>query len=179
MMIGITGTIGSGKGTLAAYLVTKGFRHVSVSDFLLREASVRGMPMNRVTSRIIGNEYRSKSPTALIEAVLKDADAGISSIVIESLHTVAEVMYVQQYGKVIAIDAPEELRHRRIEKRQDKKDALSPGVLVSEEQRETASENPNENNLMSAIQTADYHIENAGSVSSLEDSVDAILGYIL
>lgn len=179
-MVGITGTIGSGKGTLAAYLVSKGFRHVSVSDFLLREASRRGMPVNRITSRIIGNEYRSKSPTGLIEAVLKDADANLTTpIVIESLHTVSEVEYVQRYGKVISVDAPVALRRERIEKRGDTKDALSPEVLIGEEERETASENPDENNLLDAIEVADYHIENAESVISLQENVDGILGYIL
>lgn len=179
-MIGITGTIGSGKGMLAAYLVTKGFRHVSVSDFLLREASQRRMPVNRITSRIIGNEYRSKNPTGLIEAVLEEADVNFATpVVVESLHTVSEVGYMQQYGKVIAIDAPLELRYKRIEERGDQKDALPEDIRIAEEQRETVSENPNENNLLRAMQVADYHILNTGSIDSLQSSVDGILGYIL
>ena len=35
--IGVTGTLGSGKDTLAAYLVSKGFEHISLSDLIREE----------------------------------------------------------------------------------------------------------------------------------------------
>ena len=34
IIIGITGTIGAGKGTIVELLIKKGFKHYSVRDFL-------------------------------------------------------------------------------------------------------------------------------------------------
>ena len=48
LIIGITGTLGAGKGTVVEYLVEKqGFDHYSVRSFLLKEINRRGMPENR------------------------------------------------------------------------------------------------------------------------------------
>ena len=42
MIIGITGTLGAGKGTIASYLVKeKGFKHFSVREFLNKELQKR------------------------------------------------------------------------------------------------------------------------------------------
>lgn len=37
IIIGITGTLGAGKGTVVEYLKTKGFKHFSVREFLTQE----------------------------------------------------------------------------------------------------------------------------------------------
>ena len=36
MIIGITGTLGAGKGTVVDFLKEKGFRHFSVRDYLIK-----------------------------------------------------------------------------------------------------------------------------------------------
>lgn len=42
LIIGITGTIGAGKGTVSDYLVNKkGFKHFSVREFLIKEINKR------------------------------------------------------------------------------------------------------------------------------------------
>ncbi|MDE2079680.1 MAG: AAA family ATPase [Patescibacteria group bacterium] len=177
MLIGITGTIGAGKGTVADYLKKKGFRHVSVSGFLAEEAARRGHAASRVERRELGNEYRSRGKDALIEAVLADANPFKEDIVVESLHTVPEVEYVQHLGgKVIAVDAPLEARWERVRTRGSEKDSVPYDVFVAEQNRHMASDNPNENNLRAAIEVADFRIENAGSENELFEKVDGILG---
>ena len=47
MIIGITGTLATGKSTVAKILVEKGFKHYSVRDFLVQEITRRGVGVTR------------------------------------------------------------------------------------------------------------------------------------
>ena len=60
-IIGITGTIGAGKGTIVDYLVKeKGYVHYSVREFLAEEVKKRGLEVNRDTLTEVGNDLRAK-----------------------------------------------------------------------------------------------------------------------
>lgn len=173
MIIGIVGTIGSGKGMVAEYLTQKGFSHVGISKLLSDEAIKQGRERNRITFRKIANELRKESPTALVARAL-----GVSSqgrLVVESLHTVPEVKYVQEKGFVVAVDAPRASRIERILKRGEPKDALPNEKLLEEELLEMNSPNRNENNLTDAIRAADVHVENSGTPEELYEKIDGIL----
>lgn len=176
MIIGITGTIGSGKGIIAARLEAKGFQHLSVSEFLAEQAIIRKVPPTRMARRKIGNEYRAKGPNALMEAILSHSNLSKENIVLESLHTVSEVMYVKGLGGfVISVDAPLPERWKRIVAERSEKDSDSYEEFVAEQNLQMASDNPNENNLVSAINAADVHLENLGTPEELNKQVDAIL----
>jgi dephospho-CoA kinase len=179
MLIGVTGTLGAGKGTVASYLSKKGFRHAPVSAFLAEEARRRGIEPSRVARRDIGNEYRAKGAAALIEEVLSETNPQKEDIVVESLHTVAEVKYVQGLGgTVVAVDAPLQRRWERIQKQTEGKGDASYEAFVAEQDRQMASDDPNENNLRAAMESADYRIENAGSEEELFEKIDGIVGGI-
>ena len=61
IIIGITGTLGAGKGTVVDYLVKeKGFRHYSVRAFLLEKIRDLGMPENRDSMHAVGNMLREE-----------------------------------------------------------------------------------------------------------------------
>ena len=180
MIIGITGTIGAGKNTIADYLAGKGFRHISVSKFLRDEAVKRSQAPTRVHFREIGNEYRARGRTALIEAVLADVNPSKENIIVESLHTVAEVEYVKSLGgKVVSIDAPFAVRYARVQSRHDGKDPSSLDAFVAEEKRQMESSNPDENNLLAAIAAADFHLQNEEKSKELFEKIDVILDRIL
>ncbi|MBI3573874.1 dephospho-CoA kinase [Candidatus Kaiserbacteria bacterium] len=176
MILGITGTIGAGKGTIVEYLKKKGFKHVSASGFLAQEAARRGLAATRIVRREIGNEYRKRGAIALIEAVLAEVNPTKENLVVESLHTVAEVEYVRYLGgKVISVDAPLPMRWERIKNRNGEKDSVSYEAFVREQDRQMASNDPNENNLRAAMEVADYRVENTGSPEELFEKVNVIL----
>ena len=73
MIIGITGTIGAGKGTIVDYLIENfAFHHYSVRQFLIEEAERRGLPLNRDVYVAIANELREKnSPSYITDNFIK------------------------------------------------------------------------------------------------------------
>ena len=59
-IIGITGTLGAGKGTIVDYLKEHyGYRHYSVRGYLIEEAQRRGMELNRDTFVVVANDLRA------------------------------------------------------------------------------------------------------------------------
>ena len=61
--IGITGTLGAGKGTIVDYLVkSRGFEHYSVRAFITEEIKRRGLPVNRDSMTQVGNDLRAYRP---------------------------------------------------------------------------------------------------------------------
>ncbi|TSD06176.1 MAG: dephospho-CoA kinase [Parcubacteria group bacterium Greene0714_7] len=176
MILGITGTIGAGKGTVATYLEEKGFRHISVSAFLENEALRRGLVPTRIVCREIANEYRAKHSTALVGAVLGEINSVKENVVVESLHSVPEVLYIRNLGgKVLSVDAPLSVRYERIQRRGEEKDAVSFDDFLKEQNRQMVSENRDENNLKEAIAMADFHIDNAEISEGLFMQIDDIL----
>ena len=182
-IIGITGTLGAGKGTLVEYLKTKGFHHVAVSDtFLANEALRRGLTADRITRRNIANEYRAKGPTKLMEAVYETARPFIENkekIVIEPQHTEAEVLFIKAKGGIVfAIDADLEIRYERIKKRGGSKDNVSFEEFKEEQKREMRSSDPNKNNLGDAILCADIKLINNKSLEDLHVQIDNALKHL-
>ena len=70
IIIGITGTIGAGKGTVVDYFTTKGFRHYSARQFIVREIERRRLPVDRDTMVSVANDLRTAhSPSYIITSL--------------------------------------------------------------------------------------------------------------
>jgi len=173
MIVGITGTLGAGKGTIVDYLVKdKGFKHFAVSDtFLAGEAVKRGLTPDRPTRRDIANEYRSQGPTKLMEAVYEMARPAIEAgerVIIEPQHTAAEVDFIKSKGGVVfAIDADVRTRYERIQGRGGSKDDLTFEEFLAQQRMEMISDDPNKNNIAAAIMKADIIVRNDGTQDEL------------
>ena len=60
IIIGLTGTHGSGKGEVVEYLKEKGFVHYSAREFIYKEIDKRNLPRNRDSLNQVSNDLRSQ-----------------------------------------------------------------------------------------------------------------------
>jgi dephospho-CoA kinase len=159
IIIGITGTIGAGKGTVVGYLVEqKGFEHYSVREFLLKEIRKRGLPENRDSMFHLANELRSQfSPSWVTDQLYLEAIASGKNCVIESIRTPGEADSLRSKGHffLFAIDADPKLRYERIVSRHSETDDISFETFLENEQREMMTNDPNKPNLKKCISMAD------------------------
>lgn len=179
MIIGITGTLGSGKGTVVEYLKSKGFVRVAVSEFLAVEARRRGIFPDRIARRNIANDFRSRGPAALMEAVYESAKEEVKrgkNIVLEPQHTPGEVAFIKSKGGIeFAVDADLKTRYERIVKRGSAKDFVNFEQFVKEQTYEMMQDDPNKNNLAAAIAKADFLFTNNGTPEELFAQVEKAL----
>lgn len=183
LIIGITGTFGSGKGTIAKYLVKqKGFKHFSVRGYLSEILKTKGMKVTRDNLVNLANKLRSKfGPNYLVEELYKKAKKINSNSVIESLRNVGEIEALRKKGGfyLFATDADPQIRYKRIRKRnQGKIDSISFKRFIRNENREMTSKDPNKQNLSACISMADYVFENNGNLTELYNKVETVLNEI-
>ncbi len=179
MILGITGTIGAGKGTLVDYLVKqKGFEHHSVREFLLEEIRRRGLPEHRGSMRDLGNELRREHhPAHVVETLHKRAEG--TNAIIESVRTVGEAEFLKALGaSIVAIDADKKTRYDRAIARGSSTDNVSFEQFVEEENREMASTEPWDMNVFAVMDMADFKIQNDGTEAELHQKVDELLATI-
>jgi len=181
IIIGITGTIGAGKGTLVEYLVKeKNFVHYSVRSFLIAEITKRNLPVNRDTMTEVANELREKNtPSYIIDCLFEEAKQCGKNAVIESIRSVGEVEALRKKDNfyLLAIDADPKIRYERIVKRNSETDSVSYSEFLANEQREMNAADPNKQNLNRCIEMADYRLYNNLSVNELYEGVKEFIKF--
>ncbi len=181
--IGITGTLGAGKGTIVEYLQKeKGFSHYSVRAFLTDEIKRRGLEVNRDTMTLVGNDLRAQhSPSWIVEQLYGQASASGCNCIIESIRTPGEVEALR--GKpnfyLFAVDADPRVRYDRAVLRGSETDHIDFDTFLANEQREMDNDDPNKQNLKYCIEHADYRFDNNGSIDGLNKQVEDVLGKIM
>lgn len=178
-IIGITGTLGAGKGTVVEYLKTKyGFEHFSARTLITKEISNRGLEVNRDNMTEIANELRATHhPAYIIEELFEKAKSANQNSVLESVRTVGEIDLLRKKGEfyLFAIDANQRARYERIIARKSSTDNITLDKFVADEEREMDSEDPNKQNLRACIELADFKIINDGSLEDLHSQIDKVM----
>jgi len=177
MIIAITGTNAAGKDTAAEYLVTKGFKHFSLSDELREIARERGLEPTRENLIALGNEMRRLFGTAYLTKRILEKAVGTPHIVLSSVRNVGELEPVRNTDgfRLIAIDAPSEIRYRRARER----GRIGEQVTLEEFMRMDAEEmhgGETEQNLAHLIESADILIVNDGTFEELYKKLDDAVG---
>lgn len=179
IIIGITGTLGAGKGTIVDYLTKeKGYAHFSVRGYLQKEMLKRGMPNNRDSMTSLANELRAQnSPSYVTDQLYLEALESGKNCIIESIRTPGEITSLREKGSfyLFAVDADPAIRFDRIKLRASETDHISYETFLANEAREMNSQDPNKQNLKKCIEMADFSIDNNGDRNQLIIQTEKII----
>ena len=178
MLIGIAGTLGSGKGTVVAYLKEKGFVHYSASGYLKEVILARGETVDRDAYSKLAGEIREKDPAGLsrilYERILVD---GAPDVVMEALHDVGEAEFAKDKGGILlGIDADIPVRYERVVARGSEKDQITFEDFKRQILRE--EEGAGHHHIHAVLKMADHIIMNNGTVEELHQAVDTWLAKV-
>ena len=182
MIIGLTGKNASGKGEAANYLKIKGFIYYSLSDVIREEATKRGVNHSRNNLIILGNKLRKEYGSSyLAEQINNKIKQQLKSnknlnFVIDSLRSPFEAKkLMKNKGFVlIGIDAPIELRFKRLLERNRLGDAKTLEEFKQQEQRENLKNDTNQQ-LDKTFGMAEKMIMNDGALEEFHKKIDDLL----
>ena len=166
---GVTGTLASGKDSLAVYLEDRyHFKHYSTADILREESMrLRGSIERPVLYEVADQLRHTQGGDVLVKMALErfEAQKGkYEGLVISAMRSLAEVEAIKKAGGMIVwVDAPIELRYQRMVGRErDNETRLNLEGFRANEEKElhTGSDNPAAFNLTKIRDMADIHLAN-------------------
>ena len=174
MIIGLSGTLSSGKDTLADHLQEKfGLMHISTGDIVREIAQSQRGSVERPVLYDVGNELRhSYGGGVLVDRALDRYQNSIrtyAGAVITGIRSLAEAKAIKEKGgTIVFVNAPLELRFSRMQSRhRDGEARITLEAFKQREQKELASGLSDADfNITQIGQIADIHLQNN---ASLED----------
>ncbi|OGL66195.1 hypothetical protein A3B21_01895 [Candidatus Uhrbacteria bacterium RIFCSPLOWO2_01_FULL_47_24] len=178
MVIGITGTTGAGKDTIADYLKTLGFAYHSLSDIIRDECAKKNIPLDRDNLIAMGNELRGKLGPGVLGKLTaeKIQNLGETKAIAVSIRNPAEVAELKKMPGffLISVDAPIDIRYNRIKTRGRIEDSVTFEKFKAQEETELAG-SANQQQLNNVMTLADFRIKNDETFENLHRRVDEIL----
>lgn len=174
MIIGITGTLAAGKGTIVDFLKKRGFKHYSVRDYLILEIERKNLPINRDSMVLIANVLRKNySPSYIIEQLYEMAKENKGDSIIESIRAIGEVESLKNKKDfyLFSVNALPQLRYTRAIERGSETDRVNYEEFISNEKREMQNEDSSKQNIARCMELADFQFSNNGSIQELENKV--------
>lgn len=173
MIIGLTGANASGKGEMANYLKSKGFKYYSLSDILREEAGARGVEPSRENLIKLGNELRGRAgPSVLADLTTKKIEDG-NNYVIDSIRNPFEIKALRKLNNftLIGIDAPAEIRFKRAIARNRPGDSKTLEEFTEKERKENIVSSTNQQ-LENCLKAADVVLMNDSGLENLHKKID-------
>ena len=182
MIIGLTGKNASGKGEVANYLKSKGFIYCSLSDVIREEATKRNLEHSRDNLIKLGNELRKNfGSNYLAKQINLKIKNNINknpkqNFVIDSIRNPFEAKELMNNKNFvfIGVDAPIELRFKRLLERNRLGDAKTLEDFKKQEERENLKSDTNQQ-LDATFGMAKKVIINDCSLEELHKKIDKLL----
>ena len=174
MIIGLVGEKLAGKDTTANYLVEKHeashFRFSHILDEILETLN---LPISRKNEVDLGLGLRKIfSDHVLVNALEKRVKEAWTKLIVVNGIRMDEMEVVRAWGaKIIYITAPLQTRLERYNNRREKADDAEMNL----EEFEKQENGPTEHAIPELGKSADFRIDNTGSLEELHNKIDAIL----
>ena len=183
MIIGLTGTIASGKDVAADALKKRGFIALSLSDEVREEANARGVELTKENLQKLGNDMRKESGKGILaQKILMKITNPQKNYVINGIKNPAEVAELKNWPSfyLIAIDSPPQTRFQKMMTRNrssDPKNFYEFTKLDTIDHGQGQDENGQQ--VAACMKIADCSIYNDFSAERLIDKVNFMVQQIM
>ena len=178
MIVGLTGRNGAGKGTVAQWLMARGFGYSSLSDVIRADLADRGQESTRDNLIAAGRRLRREGgPGVLAERILRSIPPGADYIVDSVRNPVeVEVLRGQTGFLLIEVTADEQVRYQRMVARNRGGDASSFEEFRRQEQAELHDTDSAAQRLVATAELADLVVDNNGDLAALAETLAEAIG---
>ena len=175
MIIGLTGTNGSGKTLAADHLRAKGFDFHSLSDEIREELERLGRPATRENLIEMGNRLRAEFGPSVLAERAKSKLRPDHHYVIDSIRNPSEVESLRRSGDfhLLHLDAPADVRYERVRQRGGDRLPRSREEFIEQEQRELDSDDPTHQQLRACYELAEETLTNDSDIDTFKAKIDS------
>lgn len=179
MIIGLTGTLASGKGVVSEFLKEKGFVYLSLSDELREIVKERKIELTRKDLQDLGNKLREEQGSGVLAKLVinKIKNQQYSKAVVDGIRNPAEIEELKKLKNffLIAVDAPLELRFQRLKERNRESDPKAWEDFMKVEERDRGiGESSSGQNVAKCIIQANHMIINSGTLEEAKKKIGEI-----
>lgn len=172
MIIGLTGSMGSGKGEVVNILQGKGFEYITLSSMVREEARKRGIPEEREKLMEVGNSMRKEGGAGVLASrALEKIDASEHDLwVVDGIRNPAEIDELRKSKdvQIVAVQTDKDLLIERIVSRSRESDPTVKDEIIAKIERELGKGEPEDGQQVAkCIEKADRQIENNGTLEEL------------
>jgi len=180
-IIGLAGTIGSGKELIKEHLTKKyNCYYVSLSSVIRAEFEKRKSSFTRKTLQDQGNDLRKRYGNFILaKLAISYMSRDKQIIIVDGIRNPGEVEYLKkEFGRnfyLIGMDADQKFRFERIQKRARPTDPKTMEEFVEIDQRDQGIGEPAYGQqTKSCLQMADFIVDNNGSIEDVESKLNDI-----
>jgi len=179
MILGLTGTMGSGKGEVVKYLKAKGFEHYVYSDILKEIARQRNIELTRKNLQKLGTDIKKETKNMGILSNKMLNKIKTDKAVVDGVRNPDEIRELRRKREVyiIGITAPQKLRYQRLRKRAREGDPKTSREFKRLDNLENRGKTRGQQ-INKCLKMADFTINNNGSLEKLKNEIEKILNTI-
>lgn len=172
MIIGLTGSMGCGKGEVVKILENEGFKYVTLSMMVREEARKRGLSEEREVLMGVGNSMRTEGGAGILakKALETIFGSGHDKWVVDGIRNPAEIDELKKGEGVyiVGIKTDLDLLVERIISRNRESDAKVRDDIVHKVRREWGEgESEDGQQVGKCMEKVDFLIENNGTLEEL------------
>ncbi len=176
MIIGLTGTIGSGKGIIADFLKEQGFIYLSLSNVVRETAKERSIEITRKNLQDLGNELREKEGGGVLANFIinKIKNQEYDKVVIDGIRNPFEVEVLKNLKNffLVSIDSSQKIRFNRVNKRNRPSDPNTWEEFLEIDDRDKGiGEIETGQNVGKCMELADFSFVNDGSLEDFQNKI--------
>lgn len=182
-VIGLTGTIGSGKEIVREIFEKNANSYSVVLSSLLKEDALKkqGIKITREIRQNLGNELRKQYGTSvLVKIAVSFMQKNKDFLIIEGIRSPGEADFLREkFGddfKLISVDASQQTRFERISHRGREGDPKTWEEFVKLDERDQGKDEPEYGQqVRKCIEMADIALQNDGSLEELQKKVEDVI----
>jgi|SRR3989338_10790236 len=179
VIIGVTGTLCSGKGVIVEFFKKKGFVSISLSDILREEANINNIELTRENLQKLGNLIREKHGSGVLAVLALEKVKDKDNVIIESIRNPGEVEVLKNNKnfKLIGVNAPRELRIERLLKRYNessrKEDPISREEIINKiDIDEGKNQSSSGQQVIECLKMIDFYILNDRDLDYMHEELE-------
>jgi len=174
--IGLTGSLAAGKGVVSEFLKDRGFVYISLSDELREIAKEKKLEVTRKNLQDLGNILREEQGAGVLalKVVEKIRTQNYEKAIIDGIRNPAEIVVLKKLKNfcLIAVDAPQDLRFKRMLERNRESDPKTWEAFLDVDNRDKGfGESATGQAVAKCMEQADHILFNFGGLDEIQEKV--------